>query len=73
MKYAIISVVNGNYSIDSEWTDNIDGARVAFHNRCTALWNAKDVERAVVQLVDRDLNVFTGYKEFIGHEQTEEA
>lgn len=67
-KFAIISIVNGNYNIDSEWGSNIDGARVAFHNRCAALWNAQDVERAVVKLVDRDLNAFERYTEYIGHD-----
>ena len=63
MRFAIIQVVNGNFSIVSEHGDNLQAARVAFHERCKILWNAPDVERAVVELVDSDLNVYTGYVE----------
>ena len=71
-KYALIQCVNGNFSIVAEY-DNINSARVGYHDRCKILWSAPDVERAVVVLVDRDFNVFTGYREYIGHEVTVSA
>ena len=71
-KFAVVSNVNGVFKIDSEWGSNLDGARVAYFERCKVLWNAKDVARAVVRLVDRDFNTFTNYVEYIGHEQEAE-
>lgn len=72
-KFAIVSVVNGTFSIDSEWGDNLEGARVAFHNRAAALWNAKDIKTAVVRLVNKDFLTYTNYVEEIEHpEEVEE-
>lgn len=69
MKYALIQVSNGNYSIVSEHTD-LNAAKVAFHNTAAALWNAPDVNTACIMLVDENLDVIGGnggYKEFISH------
>ena len=71
-KFAVVSVVNGVFKIDSEWGANLDGARVAYHDRCKNLWNAKDVARAVVRLVNIDFNTYDGKVEYIGHEQEAE-
>lgn len=73
-KFAVVSVVNGVFNIDSEWGDNLQGARIAFHNRCSALWNASDVITAVVRLVNRDFLTYLNYVEGIEHpvEDTEE-
>lgn len=54
MKYAVIKVSNGNFSIESEWSA-IDKAIVNFHSICTTLWNAQDVEHATVEIVDEKL------------------
>lgn len=54
MKYAIIQVSNGNFSIVSEWTD-LNKAIVNFHSVCMTLWNAQDVEHATVEIVDEKL------------------
>lgn len=67
-KFAVVSVVNGNFSIVSEWNDDLDGARVAFHNYCAALWNESSVVKAVVRLVDSNFLTFMTYEEYIGHE-----
>ena len=67
-KFAVVSIVNGIFKIDSEWENNLDGARVAFHQRCAALWNAQDVVSAVVRLVNSDFLTYTNYEEHIGHE-----
>lgn len=66
-KFAVVSVVNGIFNVDSEWGNNLDGARIAFHNRCAALWNEKDVEKAIVRLVNSDFLTYTNYFEGIEH------
>jgi hypothetical protein len=72
MKYAIITVINGIFAVASEHGDNLQGAIVAFHDRCKILWNAEDVISAQVKLVDEHLEVVMGKSENIGHEVTEE-
>ena len=68
MKYSIIKVVNGNFSVDSEWDENLTGAKTAFHGLCQTLWNAPDVITAYVMIADEQLDAVEGYKEFIHHE-----
>ena len=67
MKYAIVKIVNGSFSIDSEWNDNIQGAIVKFHSVCGTLWNETTVEAATVEIIDNQGDVVQGYKEFIMH------
>lgn len=71
MKYAIIECINGNYFIRAEGITVIDSAIIQYHGRCQALWDAQDVITAHVAIVDEQLNVVEGYKEFIHHEVTE--
>lgn len=71
MKYAIIKVVNGNYSIYAEGITDIGTAKVQFHGLCQTMWNAPDVVTAYVEIVDEQLDVVEGYKEFIHHETPE--
>lgn len=66
MKYALIQVSNGNYSIVSETTDP-NAFKVSFHNLAAALWNAPDVVTACIMVVDENLDVVPGFKEFISH------
>ena len=40
MKYAIIECINGNYFIRAEGLTSIEAAKVQYHGRCQALWNA---------------------------------
>lgn len=68
MKYAIIQCVNGNYSIVAEYTDNLQGAIVQFHQVCANLWNSQDVIRAQVKIVNEFLETVQGMSESIGHE-----
>lgn len=68
MKYAIIKVINGSYSIHAEGINDINTAKVQFHGLCQTLWNAPDVVTAYVEIVDEQLDVAEGYKEFIHHE-----
>ena len=71
MKYAIIQVINGNYSVYAEGITDVSGAKTQFHGLCQALWNAPDVLTACVMIVDENLNVVEGYREFISHAQAE--
>ena len=67
MKYAVWQCVNGNFSIVAEYTDNLEGALVKFHQTCANLWNSKDVITAQVKVVDEHLNTVMGKDESIGH------
>lgn len=71
MKYAIIKVINGNYSIHAEGITDIGKAKVNFHGLCQTLWNADDVLTACVMITDENLNVVEGYREFISKVVTE--
>ena len=66
-KFAVVECNNGNFNILSEWTDNKQGAIVNFHNTCAAYWNTQDVKRAMVKILDEDLNVVDGKQELIFH------
>lgn len=67
MKYAIIDVVNGNYVVRAEGITDLNNAKVQYHSRCQALWNASDVQTACVMITDENLDTVQGYKEFIFH------
>ena len=67
MKYAIVKVINGNYSIHAEGITDIVTAKTQFHGLCQTLWNAPDVVTACVMITDENLDVVEGYKEFIFH------
>ena len=71
MKYSIISCVNGNFKIEAEYGTNKEGAFVGFHDKCKIYWSAQDVISAVVAVVDENLDVVEGKKEYISHEQPE--
>lgn len=71
MIYAIIKCINGNYSVHAEGITNIANAKTNFHGLCQTLWNAPDVITAHVAIVDEQLDVVEGYKEYIHHEPVE--
>ena len=73
MKYAIVKVINGNYSIHAEGITAIENAKTQFHGLCQTLWNAPDVVSAHVMIADEQLNVVEGYIEYIHHEVTAQA
>lgn len=73
MKYAVIQCVNGNYSIVAEYTDNLQGAIVKFHQVCANLWNSQDVIRAQVKIVNEFLETVQSMSESIGHDETPAA
>ena len=67
MKYAVIKVVNGTFSIHSEgWTD-IEKAKINFAELWATLMNAEDVITASIMIVDENLDNVEGDKEFISH------
>lgn len=71
MKYAILKVINGNYSIHAEGITDINSAKVSFHGLCQSLWNAPDVLSACVKIIDENLDTVEGYKEVITHSEVE--
>ena len=73
MKYAIIKVINGNYAVHAEGIIDVKNAKVQFHGLCQTLWNAPDVVTASVAIVDENLDIVQGYKEFIAHPTEEVA
>ena len=73
MTYAIVKVINGNYSIHAEGIKDIASAKTQFHGLCQVLWNAPDVLKATVKIMDENLDCVEGYMEFITHEPVEEV
>lgn len=71
--YAIIKCINGSYSIHAEGITALENAKTNFHGLCQTLWNAPDVITAHVAIVNEQLDVVEGYKEYIHHEPTTEA
>lgn len=72
MKYAVIKVINGNFSIHAEGFTDLTSAKVSYHDLCKMLWNAPDVIKATVAIVDEQLDtVDMIYREYISHPQTE--
>lgn len=73
MKYAVIKVINGAYSVHAEGFTAIESAKVNYFGLCESLWNASDVITGEVAIVDENLDVVEGYKEYIHHDATAEA
>ena len=73
MKYAIISTINGNFKVESEWGTNLEGAKVSFFQKCATLTAAHDVEKACVKIVDENLEVVDGKVEYIYHGEEPEG
>jgi hypothetical protein len=71
MKFAVMSNSNGTFKIESEWTDNLSGAKTNFWDKCKTFENAPDVNRAVVVIVNENYDVVDDKKEIITHEVEE--
>lgn len=67
MKLAIIKVINGDFSVHAEGFTELSNAKASYHGLCQTLWNAPDGITAEVAIVDEQLFVVEGYKEFIHH------
>lgn len=65
--YAIIKVVNGVFTIAAEGITALSNAKTQFHGICQTLWNAPDVITGCVMIVNDQLDIVEGYKEFIAH------
>lgn len=71
MKYSVIKVTDGNFNIHAEgFEDNPNGAKVSYHGLCQTLWNDAGTQKACVMIVDENLDVLPGYKEFISKVQS---
>ena len=72
MKMALFTCINGNFKIESEWSDK-DGAAVAFHQKCAALHNDKTTSfKAKVMVMDENFGLVGDYMEVIDHTQAAE-
>lgn len=65
MKYDVVQKVNSNLVIKSTWTDDKVSAKQAFHDVCKNLYADKDTPSGVVAILDDNLDVVDGCKEFI--------
>ena len=66
MKYALVQVVNGNFSVASEHGENKEAGIIAWSNTVAALHGADDVVTARINLVDENMYVVDGrYTEWI--------
>ena len=73
MKYAVITCSNGNFAVQSEWTNDIKSARINFRTTCNTFDNEASVKTGAVILVNENFDVVDDYKEIINHEETPEA
>ena len=65
MEYAVITVVEGNFLIRSEWSD-LESACKAFHSLCAALITDTGFSNAMVKVMDENLD--TVKMEYIIHD-----
>ena len=68
MKYAIVKCTDGNFAVHAEGYTDIKNAKIAFHQLCAALWNDPNTTKAMVKIMDENLDNAEGYREFIHHE-----
>lgn len=73
MKYAIVKVINGNFFIHAEGFTSVESAKISYHGLCQTLWNTQEVLSAYAMIVNEQLDVVEGYKEYIHHEATTTA
>ena len=69
-KYDVVQKVDGNLVVVSTWVDNKNSAYKAFHDRCALLWADAGTTKAVVTILDDNLEVLDGKKEFINKTST---
>ena len=63
MKLFVTQVANGNMTIVSEWTDNPDGAIMAFHAQARALRGDATTTVYTLKILDEQMNQYGGYVE----------
>ena len=64
--YSIVTCINGNFKIEAEGL-NEQQAKVLFHQKCAAFWNASDVLLGQVSIMNQQLQVVGNYTEQIIH------
>ena len=57
--YAIVTCINGNFEIEAEGL-NEQQAKVLYHQKCAAFWNASDVLLGQVSILNQQLQVVGG-------------
>lgn len=65
MKYDVVQKINGNLTIISTWDGDKNGAKKAYFERCKLLYSDTEVTDGVVAILDDNLEVVDGKKEFI--------
>jgi hypothetical protein len=74
MKYNILKFVRNaedSYSATVSATfDDLEGAKVNYHQTLAALHNAKDVKTATVKIEDEFGRQLSGFMEIVNHEET---
>jgi len=64
--FDVVQKVNGNIVIVSSWgDDNKASAKQAYHDTCKLLYADKDTTSGVVAILDDNLDVVDGCREFI--------
>jgi hypothetical protein len=74
MKYNILKFVRNsedsyNATVSATF-DDLEGAKVNYHQTLAALHNAKDVKTATVKIEDEFGRQLSGYMEIVNHEET---
>jgi hypothetical protein len=68
MRYAVVTVTDGNFLIRSEW-GNKEGAIRAFYGLTTALLDPNaGFNKGYIAIMDSNLDILPDYKEYIEHE-----
>lgn len=74
MKFYVVYVSNGALQVDKITEhDTPEAALVAYHGICRTLWNTKEVKKAVVRILDDQLDCWQDHVEVIVHETEEQA
>ena len=64
--FDVIQKVNGNIVVKSSWTDDKKAqAKQSFHDTCRLLYADAETTSGVVAILDDNLDVVDGCKEFI--------
>ena len=66
MKYAIIKCTDGNFTVHGEYP-TIEAAKIAYHQLSAALWNDSGTTKAMVKILDEQLDCAERYQEYIYH------
>lgn len=67
MNYAVIEFVNGSFIVSTEHGDNLDAAKIAWCNLCSALIGESAEVDATVKVVDQKLETVEGFVMDIQH------